>query len=39
MSDIHKYLESGLDGNILIELENGESVKLKNIKVNDQLYS
>lgn len=39
MSDIHKYLESGLDGNILIELENGQSVKLKNIKVNDQLYS
>ena len=38
MSDIHKYLESGIDGNTLIELENGHSVKLKNIKINDQLY-
>jgi len=38
MSDIHKYLDSGLDGNILIELENGLSVKLKDLKINDQLY-
>tara|TARA_Y100000592_G_C5476235_1_gene322434 strand:- start:1510 stop:3102 length:1593 start_codon:yes stop_codon:yes gene_type:complete len=39
MADIHKNLESGLDGNIMIELESGNSVKLKNIQVNDQLYS
>ena len=39
LSDIHKNLESGLDGNIMIELESGNSVKLKNIKINDQLYS
>tara|TARA_B110000977_G_scaffold6944_1_gene9651 strand:+ start:3987 stop:5576 length:1590 start_codon:yes stop_codon:yes gene_type:complete len=39
LSDIHKNLESGLDGNIMIELENGLSVKLKNIQLNDQLYS
>ena len=39
LSDIHKNLESGLDGNIMIELENGQSVKLKNININDQLYS
>lgn len=37
MSDIHKYLESGLDGDILIELENGLSVKLKDLQINDQL--
>ena len=39
LSDIHKNLESGIDGNIMIELENGQSVKLKNININDQLYS
>jgi hypothetical protein len=39
LSDIHKNLESGLDGNINIELENGQSVKLKDIQLNDQLYS
>jgi len=39
LSDIHKYLESGIDGNTLIDLENGQSIKLKNIKLNDQLYS
>ena len=39
LSDIHKNLESGLDGNINIELENGQSVKLKDIQINDQLYS
>ena len=37
MSEIHRYLESGLDGEIIIELENGNSVKLRDIKVNDQL--
>jgi len=37
ISDIHKYLESGLDGNVLIELENGLSVKLKDLHINDQL--
>ena len=39
LSDKHKYLESGIDGNTLIDLENGQSIKLKNIKLNDQLYS
>ncbi len=39
LSDIHKNLESGLDGNIPIELEDGHSVKLKNIQLNAQLYS
>ena len=39
LSDIHKNLESGLDGNIKIELENGHSIKLKDIQLNDQLYS
>ena len=39
LADIHKHLESGLDGNIMIELENGKTVKLKNIQLNDQLYS
>jgi len=38
MTDIHKNLESGIDGNTLIELENGNSVKIKHIKINDQLY-
>ena len=37
LSDIHKYLESGIHGDTMIELENGQSVKLKNISVNDQL--
>ena len=37
LADIHKYLESGLDGNILIELENGQSIKLKNLELNDHL--
>ena len=39
LADIHKYLESGIDGNTLIDLENGQSIKLKNVKLNDQLYS
>jgi hypothetical protein len=38
LSDIHKYLESGIDGNTIIELENGHSVKLKDIKLNDKLF-
>jgi hypothetical protein len=37
LSHIHKYLESGLDGNTLIELEDGRSIKLKNVSLNDQL--
>jgi hypothetical protein len=39
LADIHKYLESGLDGNIMVEIENGQSVKLKKLQLNDQLYS
>ena len=38
LADIHKNLESGLDGNILIEIENGQSIKLKDIQLNDQLH-
>lgn len=36
-SCIHKYLDGGLSGETMIELENGNSTKLKNIKVNDIL--
>ena len=36
-SDFHQYLESGLGGDTLIELWNGESVPLKNVKVGDYL--
>ena len=32
LSEIHKKLESGILGNTMIELDNGQSVKLKNIK-------
>ena len=39
LSDIHKYLESGLDGNTMIDLDDGRSVKLKDIQLNDQLFS
>ena len=34
---IHNNLESGITGNTEIELEDGRSVKLSNIKINDQL--
>jgi hypothetical protein len=34
---IHKYLDVGIDGNTNIELEDGRSILLKNIQVNDQL--
>ena len=37
LSDIHKYLESGLLGDTLIELDSGLSVKIKDLKLNDQL--
>ena len=37
LADIHKYLESGLDGVILIEVEDGQSIKLKDIQLNEQL--
>lgn len=37
LSDIHRYLESGIDGNSLIELEDGNESKIKNIEVNDVL--
>ena len=37
LSDIHKYLESGIDGNSLIGLENGKEIYLKDIQVNDIL--
>ena len=37
LSDIHRYLESGIDGNSLIELDDGRDIKLKQIQVNDVL--
>lgn len=37
LSDIHRYLESGIDGNSLIELDDGREMKLQKIKVNDVL--
>ena len=38
LREVHKKLESGVLGSTMIELDNGQSVELKNIKVNDQLY-
>jgi uncharacterized protein (DUF697 family) len=35
--DIHHYLDNGLDGNTLIEMEIGTETKLQNIEVNDIL--
>ena len=37
LSDIHRYLESGIDGNSLIELDNGPEIKLKDVVVNEVL--
>ena len=37
LGDIHKFLESGIDGESLIELDEGNEKKLKNIEVNDVL--
>ena len=34
---IHKHIDSGLDGNTLIELEDGRSIKIKDVEVNDIL--
>jgi hypothetical protein len=35
--DIHKYLDSGFHEDTIIELEDGNSVKIKDIDVNDTL--
>ena len=35
--DIHKYLDAGFDENTTIELEDGRSIKIKNIEINDIL--
>ena len=35
--NIHKYLDNGLDGNSLIELELGTQVKIKDIEIDDVL--
>ena len=37
LSDIHKYLESGISGDTYVELENGLSVKIKDLELNTQL--
>ena len=36
-ADIHRHLESGFSGETLIDLEDGRSIPLKDVKVNDQL--
>ena len=36
-ADIHKHLESGFIGETLVDLEDGRSIPLKDVKVNDQL--
>ena len=36
-NDIHKYIDSGLHGDTLVELEDGRSIKIKDIQVNDIL--
>ena len=35
--NIHKYLDNGLDGNTLIELELGTQIKIKDIEIDDIL--
>tara|TARA_Y100000389_G_scaffold204545_1_gene257857 strand:- start:967 stop:2568 length:1602 start_codon:yes stop_codon:yes gene_type:complete len=35
--DIHKYLDAGFDENTTIELDDGRSIKIKDIEVNDTL--
>jgi hypothetical protein len=37
LKDIHKFLECGLHPNTLIELDDGRSIPIKQIQVNDQL--
>lgn len=37
LKHIHKFLESGLHPNTLIELDDGRSIPIKEIQVNDQL--
>ena len=37
LSDIHKYLESGIHGSSLIQLDDGNEIKIKDIVVNDLL--
>lgn len=37
LGDIHKFLESGIDGESLIELDEGNEIKLKDVQVNDVL--
>lgn len=36
-ADIHKFMDSGLDGHTNIELEDGRSVLIKDLELNDQL--
>lgn len=35
--NIHKYLDNGLDGNTLVELEVGTQVKIKDVEIDDVL--
>lgn len=37
LGDIHKYLDGGFEENTIIEMFDGHSVKIKDIKVNDVL--
>lgn len=36
-TNIHKYLDSGLDGEIQFEMKDGRYVQLKNVQINDIL--
>jgi len=36
-NDIHKHIDSGVHSNTLVELEDGRSIKIKDISVNDIL--
>ena len=37
LSEIHQNLESGIHGDTCLELDDGHSIKIKDIKLNDQL--
>ena len=37
VTNIHKYLDSGLDGETMFDMKDGSQIPLKNVKVNDIL--
>jgi len=36
-ADIHRYLDNGIDGEALVELQNGQCVAIKAVQLNDTL--